>query len=143
CRDMVRLSALATARALLQTAPAQLEASAPQEAPPPDAPLANRPLTADADENSAPTLSPGEALAFDELARRLGDGLRQPPPSGDPPLPPAADDGVQSIDAALHRAHDRIRELETILDTATDGVSLLDRDARILNANHSAQALFG
>jgi PAS domain S-box-containing protein len=142
CRDVARLSALATARALLQPAPADQ----PTEAQPLPAamPAVDQQPTAAANENSAPSLSPGEALAFDELARRLGDGLKQPPPSTGPVLPPATDDTAAPLpDAALRRAQNKIRELETILDTATDGVILLDRDGRILSANHSAQALFG
>jgi len=35
------------------------------------------------------------------------------------------------------------RELRAILDTATDGVLVLDRSGRILSANRSAEALFG
>jgi PAS domain S-box-containing protein len=35
------------------------------------------------------------------------------------------------------------RELKAILDTATDGVLVLDRAGRILSANRSAEALFG
>jgi len=35
------------------------------------------------------------------------------------------------------------RELEAILDTATDGVLMLDRIGRVVSANHGAQALFG
>jgi PAS domain S-box-containing protein len=34
-------------------------------------------------------------------------------------------------------------ELETVLDTATDGVLMLDRTGRVLSANRSAEALFG
>lgn len=34
-------------------------------------------------------------------------------------------------------------ELRGILDTATDGILLIDRDGRILNLNRSAEALFG
>ena len=34
-------------------------------------------------------------------------------------------------------------ELRAILDTATDGVLVLDRDGRVLSANRSAEALFG
>lgn len=37
----------------------------------------------------------------------------------------------------------RLRELEAILDTATDGVVVLDGDGVILSLNSSAQALFG
>ena len=35
------------------------------------------------------------------------------------------------------------RELKAILDTATDGVLMLDRTGRIIFANRSAEALFG
>jgi PAS domain S-box-containing protein len=44
---------------------------------------------------------------------------------------------------ALAAARDEIGELHAILDTATDGVVMLDRDLRIMSANRSAQALFG
>lgn len=37
----------------------------------------------------------------------------------------------------------RIDELEAVLDTATDGVLVLDADARIMSLNRSAEALFG
>ncbi len=37
----------------------------------------------------------------------------------------------------------RIQELESILDTATDGVVVLDETGRILSLNRSAEALFG
>ena len=55
-------------------------------------------------------------------------------------MPPGADSkALASLDAL--RAE--IAELTAILDTATDGVIVLDRAARILSANRSAQALFG
>lgn len=45
---------------------------------------------------------------------------------------------------ALQRAREsRIHELEAILDTATDGVIVLDETGRILSLNRSAEALFG
>ena len=43
-------------------------------------------------------------------------------------------------DASLRREN---HELKAILDTATDGVLVLDRTGRVLSANRSAQALFG
>lgn len=43
-------------------------------------------------------------------------------------------------DASLRREND---ELRAILDTATDGVLVLDRAGRVLSANRSAEALFG
>jgi PAS domain S-box-containing protein len=50
---------------------------------------------------------------------------------------------LREAEAALRKAQDGARELESILDTATDGVVVIDRDGRILSGNHSAQALFG
>ncbi len=43
----------------------------------------------------------------------------------------------------LARAQAELAELEAILDTATDGVVLLDAQGLIVSANRSAQALFG
>nr|WP_321483941.1 ATP-binding protein [uncultured Cohaesibacter sp.] len=50
-----------------------------------------------------------------------------------PAVPPSV--GVSEED-------EKIAELEAILDTATDGVLVLDRDGCILRMNHSAEALF-
>ena len=50
-----------------------------------------------------------------------------------PAIPPSV--GVSEED-------EKIAELEAILDTATDGVLVLDRDGCILRMNHSAEALF-
>ena len=47
------------------------------------------------------------------------------------------------LDQSLQRAEEEIRELRAILDTATDGVLILDRTGRVLSGNRSAQALFG
>ena len=41
------------------------------------------------------------------------------------------------------RADQEVRELRAILDTATDGVLILDGNGRVLSGNRSAQALFG
>jgi PAS domain S-box-containing protein len=46
-------------------------------------------------------------------------------------------------DTAPRSAEKEIIELKAILDTATDGVIVLDHSGRILSANRSAQALFG
>jgi len=43
----------------------------------------------------------------------------------------------------LRRMEAENQELSAILDTATDGVIVLERSGRILSANRSAQALFG
>jgi PAS domain S-box-containing protein len=52
-------------------------------------------------------------------------------PAPQPPAP--ADDG----------AADRLRELESIVDAAADGILVLDGEGRILRANRGAQILFG
>jgi PAS domain S-box-containing protein len=55
----------------------------------------------------------------------------------------------RSTDAPAFAGRDTVqaerenRELRAILDTATDGVLVLDRNGRILSANRSAEALFG
>jgi PAS domain S-box-containing protein len=55
-------------------------------------------------------------------------------------MPPGADSKAQ---ASLDALRAEIAELTAILDTATDGVIVVDRAGRILSVNRSAQALFG
>ncbi len=61
------------------------------------------------------------------------------------PAPPAAATAKSSAssDAALHTAEAEARELKTILDTASDGVLVLDDDGGVVTANAGAEALFG
>jgi PAS domain S-box-containing protein len=49
----------------------------------------------------------------------------------------------EATEMKLRAAEAANAELRGILDTATDGVLLLDRDGKILNLNRSAEALFG
>jgi PAS domain S-box-containing protein len=49
----------------------------------------------------------------------------------------------ESAEEAALRAETQARELRSILDTATDGVLVLERDGRIVSLNRSAEALFG
>ncbi|MGN6572386.1 MAG: histidine kinase dimerization/phospho-acceptor domain-containing protein [Pseudolabrys sp.] len=58
---------------------------------------------------------------------------------------PAAADPAQSAaaEASLERLARENGELNAILDTATDGVLVLDRAGRVMSANRSAAALFG
>ncbi|HET7849091.1 MAG TPA: PAS domain-containing sensor histidine kinase [Pseudolabrys sp.] len=58
-----------------------------------------------------------------------------------PPRPAA--DRPKDDELALRRSESEIRELKAILDTATDGVLMVDRAGRVLSANRSAEALFG
>ncbi len=50
---------------------------------------------------------------------------------------------VRSLEAELRAGETQNRELHAILDTATDGVAVLDQSGRILSLNRSAEALFG
>jgi len=50
---------------------------------------------------------------------------------------------ARATETALRRLESENNEIKAILDTATDGVLVLDRAGRVLSANRSAQALFG
>ena len=54
-----------------------------------------------------------------------------------------ADERIRMLEMALRTAEASARELHAILDTATDGVVIIDRDGRILGVNRAAEALFG
>jgi len=54
-----------------------------------------------------------------------------------------AGNGEKTPPRAIPDAERENRELRAILDTATDGVLMLDASGRVLSANRSAQALFG
>ena len=56
---------------------------------------------------------------------------------------PVHDERAASTERTLRRLEKENRELNAILDTATDGVLVLDRAGRVLSANRSAEALFG
>ncbi|MDP2411115.1 MAG: PAS domain S-box protein [Pseudolabrys sp.] len=56
---------------------------------------------------------------------------------------PAPDDRSKGMEASLRRIESENHELKAVLDTATDGVLVLDRVGRVLSANRSAEALFG
>ena len=56
---------------------------------------------------------------------------------------PADDRAASPPDTAPSAAETEARELRSILDTAADGVVLLDREGRIISVNRSAEALFG
>lgn len=50
---------------------------------------------------------------------------------------------IRALELELRVREAEGRELHAILDTATDGVAILDGDGRILGLNRSAEALFG
>ncbi len=50
---------------------------------------------------------------------------------------------IRALELDLRAREAEARETHAILDTATDGVVLIDEDGRILTLNKSAQALFG
>ncbi|MBS9478753.1 ATP-binding protein [Ancylobacter radicis] len=58
-------------------------------------------------------------------------------------LDPAADEKLRQAELALREAENVSRELRSILDTATDGVVLIDAAGTVLSMNHPAEALFG
>jgi PAS domain S-box-containing protein len=120
-------------------------------------------------EPSTPALSPVERSAFHELSRRLtqrlagasgatrGDAAAASPIEGHGPVagitPKVRADGegaparVAVVPAAgasrPNLAQIELAGLGAILDTATDGVVLLDRAGLVASANRSAEALFG
>ncbi|WOJ88554.1 PAS domain-containing sensor histidine kinase [Methylocapsa polymorpha] len=118
---------------------------------------------------SAPReLTLDEQKAFNAIAFSLGAKLadaaagRPPRDAGDPGSPLAAGrahgrdaeersriapEGAEtigaSLDAELRRYKSEAAELNAILDTATDGVLVLDARGRIVTLNRSGEALFG
>jgi PAS domain S-box-containing protein len=57
--------------------------------------------------------------------------------------PPASEERESAVEGALRRVEQENSELRAVLDTATDGVLVLDRAGRVLSANRTAEALFG
>ncbi len=53
------------------------------------------------------------------------------------------DERLEASELALREAEATTRELRAILDTATDGVLLINREGKILGINRSSEALFG
>jgi PAS domain S-box-containing protein len=54
-----------------------------------------------------------------------------------------SDESAKAAEASLRRVEQENSELRAVLDTATDGVLVLDRTGRVHSANRSAEALFG
>jgi len=55
----------------------------------------------------------------------------------------ASDERLKAAELALRSAETSARELESVLETATDGVVVVDREGTIRASNRSAEALFG
>ncbi|WGD30312.1 histidine kinase dimerization/phospho-acceptor domain-containing protein [Ancylobacter sp. WKF20] len=55
----------------------------------------------------------------------------------------AGEEKLRQAELALREAETASRELRSILDTATDGVVLIDAAGTVLSMNHPAEALFG
>jgi PAS domain S-box-containing protein len=58
-------------------------------------------------------------------------------------IEPEANALIAVLEAELSRTEAETRELHAILDTATDGVAVLDHKGRILSLNRAGEALFG
>jgi PAS domain S-box-containing protein len=56
---------------------------------------------------------------------------------------PGGGSGRANLEMELRRQKSAFRELRAIMDTATDGVAVLDRQGLILTLNRSGEALFG
>jgi PAS domain S-box-containing protein len=103
-------------------------------------------------------LEPQERENLNEIARALADVQKGIPIETSPQAVPelsmilnadlqkrteALEQQNLALQNDLHKAHVLAAELQTILDTATDGVLILDQNAYILNMNRPAEALFG
>jgi PAS domain S-box-containing protein len=67
---------------------------------------------------------------------------RQPKPAAAAPAAPASPNFFAEVRSELDSARGQIAEMDTILETATDGVLVLDQHGTILKVNGSAEALF-
>jgi PAS domain S-box-containing protein len=108
-------------------------------APPADA--APEPPQAEPEPETVPAAAPATVEVAADHA--------QPAAAPDPVAPPAAAseaallDRLGSVELALQASEAETRELRSILDTATDGVVLIERDGCIGALSRSAEALFG
>jgi PAS domain S-box-containing protein len=59
------------------------------------------------------------------------------------PTPPDAGERLRAAERAATSAERRSSELQAVLDTATDGVIILDGEGCVVGINRSAEALFG
>ncbi|MFC3206193.1 PAS domain S-box protein [Aquamicrobium soli] len=81
----------------------------------------------------------GKALVL--LVQRSGD--EEPEAAAVPAPPAAASEPIPLAQPDIAELKARIAEMRTIIDTATDGVVLIDRDGAIRSISRPAEALFG
>lgn len=91
---------------------------------------------------------PATLLTLQQVQSARGCPPRTDPPAADPePLhePSETDRADTSGGAAQHEDDhgDELRELRAILETATDGVAVIDADCNVVSLNRSGEALFG
>jgi len=86
---------------------------------------------------ATPPASPGAVGHGNEP---IGPG---PPKAARRPSRPGAGSSRESLEKELRRQKAEFRELSAILDTAMDGIAVLDSQGRILSLNRSGEALFG
>jgi PAS domain S-box-containing protein len=90
------------------------------------------------------TTRDGETLAVDARLQRVNwSGLPATLVSFRRAVDPESDRKLRALDATLARRDREARELRAIMDTATDGVIVVDEEGRILSINRSGEALFG
>ncbi len=111
-------------------APPRQSPEAPAPAEPPD-----RPLEGPADDRPA-AAEPPPTSPTPPAVREAGPGGNQRVSGSDAPF--VGQTAAEPADLQV-----RIRELTAILNTATDGVLVVDGDGRVEDLNTSAQALFG
>ena len=163
CREIAQLNALAQKRhAAVQDAARNDDQTVARDFAPADSvtatPAENILHFPRVPEPHTPALSAIERNAFRELTRKLTQRLTGIEPADHPEIPtPIAEDGVAPAgamdarpalitdggSAKLEPAQAEIAELASLLDTAGDGIVLLDAHGLIVSANRGAGALFG
>jgi PAS domain S-box-containing protein len=119
------------------------EPAPPETEPEPETPPDEQPHEAPAEEPPVVDLFPSdEDVPSSEPPAPPEPETSEPAATPEPPMPSAAARPAPR-GADLSDAERRLREMTAILDTATDGVVILDKDAAIESVNASAEALFG
>jgi PAS domain S-box-containing protein len=97
-----------------------------------------------ADEALSLTLADGETIAIDGKIQAI-DWNGEPATliSVRRPIDTALAARMRALELEAQKRDNEARELSAVLDTATDGVAMLDSQGRILSLNRPGQALFG